>query len=129
VIKADFFERLRDQIEHAGLLHKEVATRAGIKQRALDMYVGSQRSMPPADVAVRLAAALGVTVEYLVTGLVRDQSGNMSRRMTEDIAKYNRFREIIEDLSLLSADSLDMMKAMIRAASDCQKQEKKAAAS
>ena len=42
--------------------------KARIKKRALDMYLGSQSSMPPADVAVRLAKVLGVTVEYLVTG-------------------------------------------------------------
>lgn len=41
---------------------------AGIKKRALDMYVGSQASMPPADVAVKLAQVLDVSVEYLVTG-------------------------------------------------------------
>ncbi len=36
--------------------------------RALDMYLGSQGSMPSADAAVRIAKALNVTVEYLVTG-------------------------------------------------------------
>ena len=63
-----FSERLRAEIEYSGLLQKEVAYRAGIKKRALDMYLGSQGSMPPADVAVRLAKVLNVTVEYLVTG-------------------------------------------------------------
>lgn len=63
-----FAERLRSEIEYSGLLQKEVAYRAGIKKRALDMYVGAQGSMPPADVAVRLAKVLNVTVEYLVTG-------------------------------------------------------------
>lgn len=63
-----FAERLRSEIEYSGLLQKEVAYRAGIKKRALDMYVGAQGSMPPADVAVRLAKVLHVTVEYLVTG-------------------------------------------------------------
>lgn len=63
-----FSERLRAEIEYSGLLQKEVAYRAGIKKRALDMYLGAQGSMPPADVAVRLAKVLNVTVEYLVTG-------------------------------------------------------------
>lgn len=63
-----FSERLRARIEYSGLLQKEVAYRAGIKKRALDMYLGAQGSMPPADVAVRLAKVLNVTVEYLVTG-------------------------------------------------------------
>lgn len=65
---SSFAQRLRSEIEYAGLLQKEVAFRAGIKKRALDMYLGVQASMPPADVAVRLAQVLNVTVEYLVTG-------------------------------------------------------------
>jgi len=65
---ADMADRLKERISYLGLLQKEVAARAGIKKRALDMYIGSQKSMPPADIAVKLAAALGVTVEYLVTG-------------------------------------------------------------
>ena len=32
------------------------------------MYLGTQNSMPPADVAVRLAKVLNVSVEYLITG-------------------------------------------------------------
>lgn len=63
-----FRERLREQIEYCGLLDKEVAARAGITKRAIDSYVGSEACMPSAEVAVRLAKVLGVSVEYLVTG-------------------------------------------------------------
>ena len=63
-----FTERLRDEIEYRGISQKELAERAGIKKRAFDMYVGLQESMPPADVAVRIAQTLGISVEYLVTG-------------------------------------------------------------
>ncbi len=63
-----FREQLREQIEYCGLLDKEVAARAGITKRAIDSYVGSEACMPSAEVAVRLAKVLGVSVEYLVTG-------------------------------------------------------------
>ena len=65
---SDLSERLKDLIEYKGFLQKEVAAMANIKKRALDMYLGSRKSMPPADVAVKLATALDVSVEYLVTG-------------------------------------------------------------
>jgi len=65
---SDFSQRLKEEIEYSGLLQKEIAEKAGIKKRALDMYLGVQASMPPADVAVKLAKALNVSVEYLVTG-------------------------------------------------------------
>ena len=63
-----FRERLRERIEYCGLLNKEVAAKAGITKRAMDSYVGSEACMPSAEVAVRLARVLGVSVEYLVTG-------------------------------------------------------------
>lgn len=63
-----FGDRLREEIEYTGMSQREVAEKAGIKKRALDMYVGYRGSMPSADVAVRLAKVLHVTVEYLVTG-------------------------------------------------------------
>lgn len=70
---SSFSERLRAEIEFSGMLQKEIAFKAGIKKRALDMYLGKQESMPPADVAVKLAKVLNVTVEYLVTGELEDK--------------------------------------------------------
>jgi transcriptional regulator with XRE-family HTH domain len=63
-----FSDRLREQISYLDLTQKEVAAGAGIKKRALDMYLGSQQSLPRADIAVKLAKTLNVTVEYLVNG-------------------------------------------------------------
>lgn len=71
-----FADRLKEEIEYQGLTRKELAYKADIKVRALDMYLGTQASMPPADVAVRLAKALNVTVEYLVTGEKGEKNEN-----------------------------------------------------
>jgi hypothetical protein len=49
---SDFANRLRSEIEYACLTHKEFAAKTGIKKRALDAYLGVQRSIPPASVAV-----------------------------------------------------------------------------
>ena len=64
-----FADRLREEMEYLGITRKELAFKADVKIRALDMYLGTQGSMPPADVAVRLAKALNTNVEYLVTGM------------------------------------------------------------
>lgn len=65
----DFHKRLKEEIEFADLRYKELAEKSGVPERALYNYVASKNpSMPPADVAVKIANALGVTVEYLVTG-------------------------------------------------------------
>jgi len=64
-----FNERLKEEMEYTGIQHKELAEKASVTQRALLTYVSTSKpSMPPADVAYRLAKSLDVTVEYLVTG-------------------------------------------------------------
>jgi transcriptional regulator with XRE-family HTH domain len=47
---------------------KELAAITGISRHTLDNYLNTRKRMPTADVAVKIAKALGVSVEYLVTG-------------------------------------------------------------
>lgn len=98
---SSFAQRLRSEIEYAGLLQKEVAFRAGIKKRALDMYLGVQASMPPADVAVRLARVLNVTVEYLVTGETHEEN------------KSQKYKGFELDMDCLPEKIVDSLKEMV----------------
>lgn len=63
-----FKENLKDEITYQGLLMKEVALGAGLNQKSLNNYLRENASIPSADIAVRIAKVLGVSVEYLVTG-------------------------------------------------------------
>jgi transcriptional regulator with XRE-family HTH domain len=63
-----FRENLKIELTFADMLVKELSERSGVHKRALDTYLRENGSMPSADNAVRIASALGVTVEYLVTG-------------------------------------------------------------
>lgn len=64
-----FRENLKQELGFNGMLVKELAETSGVRKRALDTYLLSEKpSMPPADTAVRIARALGVSVEALVTG-------------------------------------------------------------
>jgi transcriptional regulator with XRE-family HTH domain len=63
-----FRTNLKDELSFSGILVKELAARSGVPKRALDTYLREKASIPSADVAVQIARALGVTVEYLVTG-------------------------------------------------------------
>ena len=64
-----FRENLKQELSFNGMLVKELAAAASVHKRAIDTYLLSENaSMPPADVAVRIAQTLGVSVEYLVTG-------------------------------------------------------------
>jgi transcriptional regulator with XRE-family HTH domain len=63
-----FRENLKEALDFKGMLVKELADKTKISRRTLDNYLRSDASIPPADNAVRIAGALGVSVEYLVTG-------------------------------------------------------------
>lgn len=64
-----FRDNLKQELNFNGMLVKELAKLSGVHKRALDSYLlRENQSMPPADNAVKIARALGVSVEYLVTG-------------------------------------------------------------
>jgi transcriptional regulator with XRE-family HTH domain len=64
----NFRQILREELDYQGLTVKELAAKSEVAKGAIDSYLGKQASMPPADTAARLAKALGVTVEYLLSG-------------------------------------------------------------
>jgi len=63
-----FRENLKSQLEFSGMLIKELAANSGIKTKTIDSYLGNRGHSPSAEAAVSIAKALGVSVEYLVTG-------------------------------------------------------------
>ena len=104
-------------MEYIGLTRKELAEKAGIKKRALDAYLEAQQSIPPADKAAQMAAALGVSVEYLVTG------NEYKKGM--DISRYVQFKDILDDLAILPAGILGPIKAVIKAFAESERKKKK----
>jgi len=63
-----FKENLKAELAYKNILVKELASISGVNRRTIDNYLRENGSLPSADAAVRIAAALGVTVEYLITG-------------------------------------------------------------
>jgi len=63
-----FKENLKAELTYSGMLVKELAAKAGLKKHTIDNYLSVRGRMPAADVAVRIADVLGVSVEYLING-------------------------------------------------------------
>jgi transcriptional regulator with XRE-family HTH domain len=63
-----FKENLKAELAYKDILIKELASISGVNRRTIDNYLREDGSMPSADAVVRIAGALGVTVEYLITG-------------------------------------------------------------
>lgn len=68
IMDSVFRDTLRSELDFQDIKVKELAVRTGISQRTLEGYLGARGSIPPADVAVKIAQVLNVSVEYLVTG-------------------------------------------------------------
>ena len=96
----DFKTRLKEEMDYAGIQHKELAAKAGIKPRALLTYVAANPSMPPADVAVKIAKALGVSVEYLVEGIeVKNKIGTREIHLISNFDKLtDKEKQAVEKL-------------------------------
>jgi len=103
-------------MEYIGLTRNELAVRSGVKKRALDAYLETQQSMPPADKAVQMAAVLGVSVEYLVTG-------KEFKRGT-DISQYIQFKDILDDLAVLPTRVLGPIKAVIKSFAESERKKR-----
>jgi transcriptional regulator with XRE-family HTH domain len=63
-----FKENLKSELIYSGMMVKELAATTGIKRHTLDNYLNTHNALPNADAAVKIAQALNVTVEYLITG-------------------------------------------------------------
>lgn len=64
----NFSENVHFELESKGMLIKELSATTGISENTLKSYLKSDSAEPKATNAVAIANALGVSVEYLVTG-------------------------------------------------------------
>jgi transcriptional regulator with XRE-family HTH domain len=63
-----FKENLKSELAYQDMLVKELSASTGISRHTIDNYLNVRARIPTADVAVKIAQALGVSVEYLITG-------------------------------------------------------------
>ena len=62
-MRVDFKKNLRAELDYHDLTVKDLSFKTGIAKGTLDCYLGARASIPPADIATKIANALGVTVE------------------------------------------------------------------
>jgi transcriptional regulator with XRE-family HTH domain len=99
-MESSFRKNLRSELDYQDLTVKELAAKTGIAKGALDCYLGKQASIPPANAAVKIAKALGVSVEYLVTG---------QKPYDEDTSPAPKLRLTLQILKGLNDEDLDIM--------------------
>ena len=95
-----FKENLKSELAYQNMLVKELAKNTGISRHTLDNYLNVRKRMPTADVAVKIAQTLGVSVEYLVTG--EEKSPDKSSLGPE-------IRTLVQNFKLLSEEDRKMV--------------------
>ena len=102
----EFRDRLRDEMEYQGMSAKNLASYTGISKRTIDNYLKSDPQEPGVYNAQKIAKALKVSVEYLVTGC---EYKNTVTITDEKLDFLNSFQKLQVDERLLI---LNLMKKL-----------------
>ena len=100
-----FKENLKSELGYQNIQVKELAATTGISRYTLGNYLSVRERIPTADVAVKIAQALGVSVEYLVTG---------EESIVEKPPFNSEIRGLIQNYKQLSDDNQKLIIAMIK---------------
>ena len=84
-----FKENLKELLEYEDVTVKELAFKTGISKRSIENYLNARASMPPADYACRIAAALNTSVEALVNGTEIPVPSNEDLKILELLKKVS----------------------------------------
>jgi transcriptional regulator with XRE-family HTH domain len=92
-----FRENLRDQLKYADMTVKELADLSGVNKSTLASYLSTHNNVPSAEIAVKIASALGITVEYLITGV--EKTDRFKPSETANLKEGRLLRDIYSGLS------------------------------
>ena len=99
-----FRENLRNELDFQDKKVKELSEKSGISKSTLECYLRTQSVEPSAENAVKIARALQVSVEYLITGR---ETGN-------DKFRGRHSREAYEIIHWVESLSTEQCKALLK---------------
>ena len=101
-----FREKLKAELSFSGILVKELASMTGIKKHTLDNYLSVRGRMPAADVAVRIARELGVSVEYLVMDDETGEASGQPQEVRQAVRVMEKLKPEYQKLALLLLETM-----------------------
>lgn len=108
-----FKENLKIELNYKDMTVKELAFASGVNKRTIDQYLSSAAKMPSAENAVKIAAALGVSVEYLVTGKISATQTQNSQDEAEQVRRYKKYHALIQKAERLAPPQLQAIEQLI----------------
>ena len=90
-----FRENLKSELAFSGMPVKELAAKSGVNKSSIDHYLSAKGKTPLLDTGVKIAQALGVSAEYLVTGV--DTSKNTTQNLSKSTRLIAQYTEKLDD--------------------------------
>lgn len=97
-----FKETLKDELTFQDIQTKELANKTGISLNTLNHYLVQNGNAPSAENALKIAQALGVSVEYLMTGKRGAGEDNINPKL----------KKLLPKLNILSDTDLDLLEVI-----------------
>ena len=98
-----FWQNVEIEREYQDMSRKELATKAGIAYASIGIGL-DRNSVPAADTALRIAKALNISLEYLITGapsnrgMQNGEDGSHIQTVTEMLSRYSTTLKHMESL-------------------------------
>ena len=105
-----FWENVDSEREYKNITRKELAYRADFSLTSLSTGI-KRGSIPAADVALRIAKVLGVSVEYLLTGVESTQ--RQPDTIPELLQKYQKYHQLLDGLDSLPEGVQKSIESMV----------------
>lgn len=116
-------DNLRDLMQQKNLTAKDLAALIETDEdrekevklfRIVESWISKRAAMPSADRAVSIAKALGVSVEFLITG----HDDHISFEDNELLQLVRKYRSILHDLEIMDTFTFNTVKVQIEAVAD-----------
>jgi transcriptional regulator with XRE-family HTH domain len=91
-----FKENLKSELAYSGMLVKELAAKSGVNKHSINNYLNTRGQIPSIEAGYKIAQALGVSVEYLVTGKEGKRSKE-AREINNEAQTIARLAEQLDD--------------------------------
>ena len=109
---ANFWERVDKELEFLGKTRKSLAIEVGFNLGNIGKGI-QLGSIPSAETAVKIAQALGVSVEYLVNGTETTKSPSQKETEQNQLRLYRKYHNLIEKMERFSEDKQTVVNNLV----------------
>lgn len=105
----NFWEIVDSELEYKNIDRKELALKAGFNVSNISKGI-RENNIPSVDTAYKIASILGVSVEYLVTGI---PSQNNDNDLSSEIQLFHKYRKLLNEIDKLKTNEKEGIELLV----------------